>query len=121
MAKLILIAEDTPDLLEEIRASLMMEGYDVISTDNGEMALNRLGELLPDLIVTDLRMPVMDGFELIRRVRENPHWSGIPILVFSSMPIHEYEARVSENGANQFLTKPCSMETFLHTVANSLS
>ena len=120
MAKRILIAEDTPDLLDGMRESLTMEGYDVIASDNGETALKQLSEPLPNLIVTDLRMPVMDGFELIRRVRENPHWDGIPILVFSSMPIHEYETRAREIGANQFLIKPCSMEKFLHTVAKSL-
>lgn len=121
MPKLILIAEDTPDLLHQIRESLQMEGYEVISGDNGATALNLLSESTPDLIVTDLRMPVMDGFEFIRRVRENHQWNKIPILVFSSSPISEYEGRARGIGANQFLVKPCSMETFLQAVTKSLS
>jgi len=116
MNKRILLVEDTPDLMENIKESLAMEGYQVYAVSNGEKALAAMFDESPDLIITDLLMPVMNGFELIKRVRENLDWKKIPILVFSAMPPLENEKKILELGANHYLKKPSSLTTLLDVV-----
>ena len=116
MPSRILLVEDTPDLMENIKESLAMEGYEVWAVSNGEKALAAMADANPNLIITDLLMPVMSGFELIKRIRENSDWKKIPILVFSAMPPLENEKKILELGANQYLKKPSTLTTLLDVV-----
>src|ERR1043165_2147643 len=120
MATKILIADDAQDLLDNMRESLEMEGYDVIATKDGAEALTELQKGDPDLIITDLMMARLDGFELIRRVRENGAWNHIPILVYSALPAPENSAIVLKLGAISYVNKPCSIDAFLEAVLKSL-
>ena len=116
MSNRILLVEDTPDLMENIKESLAMEGYDVWAVSNGEKALAAMKDAQPKLIITDLLMPVMSGFEFIQRIRENKEWKNIPILVFSAMPPHENEKKIFELGANHYLKKPSTLTALLDIV-----
>ena len=116
MAKRILVVEDTAHLRENILELLSMEGYSVSSAQHGREGLSLLQESMPDLIITDLRMPEMDGFDFIARVRENKLWNGIPILVFSAMPPHENEKIILRLGANAYLKKPSALEDLVTAV-----
>ena len=116
MSNRILLVEDTPDLMENIKDSLAMEGYEVWAVSNGEKGLAAMRDFVPNLIITDLLMPAMSGFELIRRIRENPDWKNIPILVFSAMPPQENEKKILELGANQYLKKPSTLTVLLEVV-----
>ena len=108
-----MVVEDTADLLAGIQELLLKEGYQVSAVRNGVKALKLLPLARPDLIITDLLMPEMNGFDLIRKVREETIWDAIPILVFSAMPAQENEKIVFDLGANSYLKKPGTVEALL--------
>jgi CheY-like chemotaxis protein len=81
----ILVVEDEPDLQLLMKIFLKKFGYNVLVADNGMMAIEILREFIPDLILTDIMMPFMDGSEMIKEIKKNPHWSQIPILVATSI------------------------------------
>ncbi len=116
MPKQILLVEDTVDLRNNIAELLTMENYIVSESANGEEAMWMLEKLHPNLIITDLLMPKMDGFEFIRFVRNESKWKNVPILVFSAMPSHENEKKVLELGANLYLKKPSTLDVLLEAV-----
>ncbi|MBS1507199.1 MAG: response regulator [Bacteroidetes bacterium] len=111
MKKKILLVDDTPDIVENIREFLLMEDYQVLTALNGVEALAHLERERPDLIITDLVMPEMDGFELIQQLRSSEKYKQIPILVFSAKPIAN--EKLDELGANKFVLKPSPPEALL--------
>lgn len=116
MDRRILVVDDTPDLLDSIREFLRMEGYDVITSVNGKDALEKVALFNPHLIITDLLMPVMDGFALIEHVNNNPLTANIPIIVYSAKPEQESQDRVKALGARAFVIKPSTLEHLLQCV-----
>jgi CheY-like chemotaxis protein len=82
----VLIVDDEPDMLYLLRLTLETAGYEVQEAAHGAEALDTIRASRPDLVVTDLMMPVMDGRELIRRMRESPGTADIPIMVLSANP-----------------------------------
>lgn len=116
MDKSILVVEDTAVLQATMVEIFQLEGYTVYWADNGEEACTLLNEITPDLIITDLRMPKMDGYELIKRIRKNKDLQDTPILVFSAMPAGESEELVLQLGANSYLKKPSTLEDLLVAV-----
>jgi DNA-binding response OmpR family regulator len=105
--KKILMVEDTPHLSEEIADILRLEGYRVTIAHNGQRALELLPGSNPDLIITDLLMPGMDGFELIQQVRSMASFKSVPILIFSAKSSDVDKLRGKEAGADAFIGKPC--------------
>ncbi len=95
----ILIVDDEPDLRFMIRTIFERAGHQVTEASNGAVALKRILEQLPDLVVTDVMMPVMDGAELMARLRADPVLSGIPILAVTGDPDRA-------GAADATLTKP---------------
>jgi CheY-like chemotaxis protein len=83
----VLLVDDEPSTRTMMARVLAREGCDVVVAENGCVALQRLAEHTPRLIVTDLMMPEMDGFELIDRVRQNPSWAHLPIVVATATDI----------------------------------
>lgn len=116
MKKKILIVEDTIEVLTNLRDLFTMEGFEVILSVNGEEAMYKFYLYTPDLIITDLRMPKMDGFALIEKVRKTSELQAIPILVFSANATSENELRCLQLGADKFLKKPCPTEILLNAV-----
>jgi DNA-binding response OmpR family regulator len=105
--KRILLVEDTSHLSEEIVDILRLEGYRVEVASSGLKALERLPETRPDLIITDLLMPGMDGFEFIKQVRSSVNFKLIPIIILSAKTSAADQVLGKEAGADAFLTKPC--------------
>ena len=105
--KRILMVEDTVHLSEEISDILRLEGYEVTIADNGQRALELLPESRPDLIITDLLMPKMDGFQLIQHIRSMESFKSIPIIILSAKTSTVDKIRGKEAGANAFMGKPC--------------
>lgn len=101
----VLVADDEPRLVDVVRLNLELEGYRVITADNGIEALERLKADLPDLVVLDVMMPEMDGFETLRRIREV---SSIPVLMLTVRGEEGDRIRGLEIGADDYLTKPFS-------------
>ena len=109
----ILLVEDDPDIREAIQDVLTEEGYDVAVADTGLQALDRLrcGEPLPDLILLDLMMPVMDGWQFRAEQRRHPDWGAIPVIVLSAVGnTHE---KADSIGALGCLRKPLDIDELL--------
>lgn len=110
----VLIVDDDPDLLALMAETLDLEGYQVESATNGARALDAVDRNMPDLILLDMKMPVMDGREFTRRFRETYDHEA-PIVVVTAAA----DARKSadEIGANGFIGKPFDLDMLLATVA----
>jgi CheY-like chemotaxis protein len=84
--KRVLIVDDTAVIRDLLRLILEADGYDVSEAHHGGDAIARMGDALPDLVITDLMMPVMTGQQLIRRLRSDERFASLPILVLSANP-----------------------------------
>ncbi len=115
MAK-ILIAEDERDIRELITFTLKFAGHEVIATTNGEEAYQMAQQTLPDLIVLDVRMPRMTGYEACEQIKANPATKGIPV-VFLSAKGQESEVKAGlERGADEYILKPFSPDQLIENV-----
>ncbi len=118
--KTILIIEDTPDVREEICDILQMEGYNTYSANNGLEGLELAKQKLPDLVVTDILMPVMDGYQFFKELKKYPATENIPVI-FLSAKAAPSDIRYGMNlGADDYLTKPLSPEDLLVSINNKL-
>lgn len=101
-----LIVEDEEDIKQLLLEVLEDKGYQVSVAGNGEIALQRIGEEMPDIIFADVFMPVMDGLDLISRLKENPDTSGIPVVIVTVMNARDTEKKAKELGVEHYLNKP---------------
>ena len=92
--------------IQVVGAVLGKLGFEILPATSGRHALKRLAARRPDLILLDLLMPEMDGFEVCRRIRENPEWAEIPIIFLSSADDKELIVRAFESGGVDYITKP---------------
>src|SRR4051812_14514337 len=107
----ILVVEDNPDLRCVLSDALLDSGYDVSSVSNGAEALERAQEWLPDAILLDLMMPVMDGAEFLKARRDRPFLARVPVMVLTAHPFHH---RLLDGlGATLVLRKPYDLEELL--------
>jgi len=116
MDKVVLVVDDSSTVRKFIAASLNMKGFRVVTAADGVEALERMPAEKFDLIITDLNMPDMDGFEFIRSLRETPEYRDIPIIVLSSMTDLKNKDYALELGAVAFLEKPLSTEAIQREV-----
>ncbi len=120
MAK-ILIAEDEPDIRELVLFMLRFAGYEVIAATNGEEAVRTASREIPDLILLDVRMPRMTGYEACRLMKANPALRDVPI-VFLSAKGQEAEIQSGlDAGAEEYLLKPFSPAELTNRVRGILS
>jgi CheY-like chemotaxis protein len=115
-AKTILVIDDTPDLQRSIIQFLNMEGYETVGAANGQEALDTLAHTRPDLVITDLLMPVMDGYTFIEHIKANAQLRDIPVVVFSAKPDDDSQDKALALGAVRFIRKPGSIDQILETV-----
>ena len=108
-------------LAREMEDLLVMQNYGVITAQNGAQALAVLEKVKPDLIVTDLLMPQMDGFELLRRIKAQPSLTGIPTLIITARVGKEIATTANQLGVELVLRKPCRAATFLQSVESLIS
>lgn len=106
MSKTIMMVDDSPSMRMLLRAALTDLGYSVSEAADGVAALEVLDGLNPDLLITDINMPRMDGFGLIEAVREQEHMRGIPILVLTTEKSDEKKERARSAGATGWIVKP---------------
>jgi DNA-binding response OmpR family regulator len=118
--KKVLIVEDTLEALKMLKDLLEIEGYQVISAENGEEALDTFKSCSPDVVVTDLRMPKMDGFSLLATIKASEELKSIPVIIFSANATQENEKKCIDMGAFAFLPKPISIDRLLACVEASL-
>lgn len=110
----ILIAEDNPDSRDALRSLLEAYGFDVLEAENGEDAVNKALRFRPDLILMDIMMPVMDGLNATRILRESPRFRQVPIIALTAMAGAQQMA--IEAGCNEHLRKPVEISTFFETI-----
>lgn len=101
----ILVVDDEPSIIKYLRANLEASGYQVLAAMDGAEGLRTFERELPDLLLLDIRMPVMDGFEVCRRIRE---WSQIPIIMLTALGNVEDKVKAFDLGADDYITKPFS-------------
>ena len=109
----ILVVDDEVNILKYMRANLEASGYQVLTAGDGLEALQTFERELPDLVILDLRMPKMDGFEVCRRIRE---WSQAPIIVLTALGSQEDKIKCFDLGADDYVTKPFSKNELLARV-----
>lgn len=119
MKKTILIVDDTP-LNIELLTEMLKDEYFVDAASSGEEALARIENILPDLILLDIMMPVMDGYEVCRRIKSNPHTSKIPVIFISALSDPGDEALGLELGADDYITKPIRQAIVLARIKTQL-
>jgi two-component system KDP operon response regulator KdpE len=103
MSHRILVVDDEVAVVKFLRSCLKTDGYEVLAAMNGVDALNAVEREAPELLVLDIMMPVMDGFEVLKRIRE---WSQIPILILSARHSEEDKVKCLDLGADDYLSKP---------------
>jgi two-component system, OmpR family, KDP operon response regulator KdpE len=113
----ILIVDDEPQITRVLRTSLSAQGYDIRVANSGEMALEIMKDWTPNLIITDLSMPSVDGIQLCRRVRAV---SQIPIIVLSVREKEQQKVEALDAGADDYVTKPFGMSELLARVRANL-
>jgi len=109
----LLLVEDAPFLRYAFGRLLRMHGFEVMEANDGREALDCVNEFHPQLIVTDLAMPVMDGVELIQRLRANPVTADLPVVAITADSSEQAELKAREAGAVDFVTKPIDLPTLL--------
>jgi CheY-like chemotaxis protein len=111
---LVLLAEDCDALRELYALVLTLSGVPVETARDGREALQKAAALLPDVIVTDLQMPGLDGLDLTRQLKRESRTRGIPVVLCTSEGSAEWQAR--EAGCSAFLQKPCSTDALVRIV-----
>ena len=106
MAEKILIIDDDVDTLRLVGLMLQRQGYEISAASNGTQGLAKALEERPDLILLDVMMPDMDGYEVARRLRKNPVTVSVPILMFTAKTQLDDKVTGFEVGADDYLTKP---------------
>lgn len=113
----ILVVDDEPQLIRVLRTGLKSRGYDVRGASDGESGLETFSEWHPDLVITDLAMPNVDGLEFCRRLRAI---SQVPIIVLSAKGEEKTKVEALDIGADDFVTKPFGIDELLARVRASL-
>ena len=106
MAQRILVVDDSPMNLKVVSASLAPAGYELVTAQNGREALERAETSQPDLIILDVQMPEMNGYEVCRRLRRNPAFSARPIMMLTANNSLEERVHGLEAGADDYMSKP---------------
>ncbi|MDB4928200.1 MAG: Response regulator containing a CheY-like receiver domain and an domain [Myxococcaceae bacterium] len=112
----VLVVEDDPDLNEMIGAYVRLAGYGYRPALDGAMAARELGSRRPALVLLDLMLPDMDGFEVCRRLREDPATRDVPVVVLSAVNETESRRRAQELDVVEYLTKPFDPDALMDAV-----
>lgn len=121
MANTILVVDDSSTVRKFVSVSLSMQGFQVVTACDGMDALEKLPAQKIDLVITDLNMPNMDGFELIKSLRESTAYKELPIVILTSLSDSLSKKRSVELGVHSFLKKPFSLEKVQYEVAKYIS
>ncbi len=116
MTTRVLITEDEPNIVESLTFILRREGYDVSSALDGETALLRLQRDPPDLVILDVMLPKVNGFEVLKRIKADPALRHLPVMVLTAKGQAHDRRTAEEIGASAFITKPFSNRDIIEQV-----
>jgi len=108
MPKKVLIVDDEPSIIVPLQFLMQQNGYETSVAFSGEEAMETVVESHPNLILLDIMLPIIDGFEVCQRVRENPEWNDIRIILLTAMGSEANIAKGLALGADAYITKPFS-------------
>ncbi len=112
----ILVVDDSPEILDVTRTVLNSDGYDVVAVPSGEEALERLGDESFDLVLLDINMPGMDGWETLRLIRADDELYDLPVVLFSVKGEVQDKVMGLQEGAVEYITKPFIVDDLLNRV-----
>ena len=120
MTRRILVVEDQEDNRQILRDLLGSVGYEMTEAENGEQALAAVKAQPPDLILMDIQLPLLDGYEATRRIKADPQLKHIPIIVVTSYALSGDEAKARAAGCDDYVTKPFSPRELLAKIREYL-
>jgi len=121
MSKSILIVEDYPETAEMLRTILEAEGYSISLAETGEKALEKVAEKRYDLILLDIMLPRIDGFEVCRRIKADPKTQSIPVIAVTAFDVQDIVKKCTAAGADDVILKPFDVAKLLETIKKYLS
>ena len=116
MSRKILVADDEPNIVTALEFLLERDGYQVRTARNGDEALKAIENDPPDLVLLDIMMPVKSGYEICKRIRENPEWAGIKVVMLSAKGREVEVNKGLGMGADLYVTKPFSTRDLLEKI-----
>lgn len=116
----VLVVDDVPLNLKLVTKMLTRFNFRIRTAANGLQALEAVREEIPDLILLDILMPVMDGFDMLKILRANPATEKVRVIILSALNSNEDVVKGFNLGANDFITKPIIMEKLVHSVDDQL-
>jgi DNA-binding NarL/FixJ family response regulator len=120
MPKRLLVVDDEPNLLRAVAVTLRAEGYEVVTARSGAEALVRVAESVPDLVVSDIRMPGVDGYQLARQLRSSPRTDLVPIVFLTAKDETTDRVAGFRSGVDAYLTKPFEPDELVAVISNIL-
>jgi len=120
MSKRILVVEDNPMNLKLFAELLTIHGYDFLVAENGMDALKLIQEQSPRLVLLDLQLPDISGFDVLRQIKENDATKAIPVIAVTAFAMQGDEERALSAGCVAYITKPISVATFHHQIERAL-
>lgn len=117
----VLIVDDIPLNVLLIQKMLAIFNFNLRTANDGQSALDSIAEQRPDLMLLDLMMPGIDGYEVIRRVRANEETTDLPIVILSALNSNDDITKGFNLGANDFITKPIIMERLINCVSTQIN
>lgn len=116
----ILLVDDEPDLVDTIQCRLEANNFDVVTASNGLQGLERVAETRPDLILLDTNMPVLNGHEMLERIRKNPATRDIPVIMCTALCEAGDIAAASAYGIADYVTKPFDFTELIEKITIAL-
>src|SRR5215217_7001201 len=120
MTKCILVVEDQEDNRQILRDLLKSADYEMIEAETGEEALAAVAKRRPDLILMDIQLPILDGYETTRRIKADPAMRSVPIIAVTSYALSGDEAKARAAGCDDYVTKPYSPRQLLAKIRDYL-
>lgn len=117
----ILVADDDDNILLLVRANLEIDGYEVLEASDGEKALQIIENNRPDLILLDVMMPKIDGWKVLKKVKQTPELASIPVVMLTAKVQETDQIKGWESGANEYVTKPFNPLSLIQIVKKLLS
>ena len=120
MAKKILVGDDEPNIIKLLESRLKSNGYDVINASDGNSCFKKAITEKPDLVLLDIIMPGLNGFEVCKRLKENDKTKDIPVIMLTALAGEKDLSKGLEEGANCFIIKPFSAVDLLHEIKTAM-
>lgn len=120
MAKKIMVVDDEPYIARVIKFKLEQEGYTVISANDGQSGLQKIKEEKPDLVLLDVMMPGLSGYEVCQKIKEDAELAGIPVVILTAKGQERDREQGLTMGASDYITKPFSPNRLLELVKSMI-